>query len=548
MEAKDIFNLWTGMYLFDLFRYLIPASLAFLLFWIIGRNHWRHLFIQKDFPKNKQLYREFAYSMSTVVIFSLVGLGVYAANKAGITQLYRHIDDYGVAYLIGSFVLTLLFHDFYFYWTHRLMHHRKVFKYVHRVHHESTNPSPWAAYAFHPWEALIQAMVLPIMVFAFPLHELTLLLFLTYMIVRNVIGHLGFEIFPKGFTKNKWLNWTTAVTHHNLHHERFHTNFGLYFSWWDRWMKTEDNGYHRTFDEVTSRPKSCALKAAKKRTIPASMILLASAASLGQTVEGKWTTYNEETGSPLSVIEIAKTGSTLDGRVVQIFLEPFQGEDPVCSKCSGEKKNQKVLNMNFLWGFHKSEDAYDGGKILDPQSGEVYDSKLWFEDINTLKVRGYGGVMGLFFRTQTWTREGTSTRETPVGLWNTVDDTWNKVTSQVEVIEANGELRGYVRKIFLLPNEGTDPICTACKGPLKHAKIVGMKILSGFRWTGEKWEDGKILDPGNGNTYTSSLWLVGTDQLRVRGFLGPFYRTQVWKRIGPANIKSTSPTKSPESP
>ncbi|MBA4056796.1 MAG: hypothetical protein C0490_18930, partial [Marivirga sp.] len=264
METKNFFDVWPSIYLFDLLRYLIPASIAFLIFWIIGRNYWRHLFIQTSFPKQKQLVKEFAYSMSTVVIFSLVGFGIYTGNKAGLTQIYHKISDYGIIYLVSSFILTLVFHDFYFYWTHRFMHHKKIFKYVHRVHHESTNPSPWAAYAFHPWEALIQALVFPITVFTLPLHPITITLFLTYMIVRNVIGHLGFEIFPKGFTKNKWLNWTTAVTHHNIHHEHFNTNYGLYFSWWDRWMRTEDEKYHENFNEVKSRPKMCELKSMKK--------------------------------------------------------------------------------------------------------------------------------------------------------------------------------------------------------------------------------------------------------------------------------------------
>jgi Delta7-sterol 5-desaturase len=75
------------------------------------------------------------------------------------------------------------------------------------------------------------------------------------MILRNVMGHLGFEILPKGFTKNKWLNWNTSITHHSMHHEHLHSNFGLYFTWWDRLMKTEHKHYHQVFDEVKARPK-----------------------------------------------------------------------------------------------------------------------------------------------------------------------------------------------------------------------------------------------------------------------------------------------------
>jgi Delta7-sterol 5-desaturase len=530
MEAKNFIDVWLSIYLFDLLRYLIPASLAFVIFWVIARKGLKHLFIQTTFPNSSQLWREFAFSMSTVIVFSIVGFGLYSAEHAGFTRIYYKISDYGWVYMFVSFVVTLIFHDFYFYWTHRLMHHKRIFKYVHRVHHQSTSPSPWAAYSFHPWEAFVQALVLPIMVFTIPIHPLIIFLFLTYMIVRNVIGHLGFEILPKGFTRNKWLNWNTAITHHDMHHQHFHGNYGLYFTWWDKWMKTEHSKYHETFDEVKSRPKRCELKTTKKGAITVSLLLVFSTFLNAQTVEGKWITYNEKTGSPLSVIEIVRSGNSIEGRVAQVYLEPFQGEDPICTKCTGERKNQHVLNMNFLWGFRKNGNDRSDGKILDPENGEVYDARIWLEDNNTMKVRGYGGMFDLFYRTQTWKRKGESAEKSLTGLWYTIDDTSNKVKSEVEIVEKNGELFGYIKKIYLLPHEGTDPVCVQCEGKLKDAKIVGMKILSGFRWNGKTWEDGKILDPGNGNVYSSTLWIVRNDELLVRGYIGPFYRTQVWKR------------------
>jgi uncharacterized protein (DUF2147 family) len=411
------------------------------------------------------------------------------------------------------------------------MHHKAIFKYVHRVHHESTNPSPWAAYAFHPWEALIQALVMPTLVFTLPLHPLAASIFLIYMIVRNVIGHTGFEIFPKGFTKNKWLNWNTAVTHHNMHHEHFHGNYGLYFTWWDKWMKTEHKKYHEAFEEVKSRPNASELKLKSKQSVVVTIALVISTVTIkAQSVEGKWITYNEQSGSPLSVIEIEKSGNSIEGRVARIYLEPFQGEDPVCSKCEGERKDKKIIGMNFLWGFKKEGTEWTSGNILDPESGEVYSSKLWMQDANTLLVRGYAGPLDLFYRTQTWTREQTSNGKTPVGTWQTIDDHWNKVKSIIEIKDINGELNGFVRKIFLLPHEGTDPVCTECEGVLKNSKVLGMRIIWNFKKEGEKWVDGKILDPGNGNVYSSTLWLIDADTLKVRGYLGPFYRSQIWKR------------------
>jgi Delta7-sterol 5-desaturase len=532
MEAKNFIDVWPSIYLFDLLRYLIPASLFFLIFWVIAKNGLMHLFIQRTMPKTRQLLKEFAYSMSTVVIFSLVGYGIYSSEHGGLTKIYHSISDYGIAYLIFSLVVAIMFHDFYFYWTHRLMHNKRIFRYVHSIHHESTNPSPWAAYAFHPWEALIQSLVMPILVFSLPLHPLAAFLFLAYMIIRNVIGHLGFEILPKGFTKNKWLNWNTVVTHHNMHHEHFHSNFGLYFTWWDKLMKTEDAKYHEAFDEVKSRPQACELKVSAKKSVTATiLILLSSTILFGQSIEGKWTTYNEQTGSPLSVIEIVNSGNSIEGKISQIYLEPYQGQDPICSKCSGDRKDEKVIGMNFLWGFKSDGDSWTTGKILDPESGEIYSSKLWLADANTLQVRGYAGPLDLFYRTQTWKRDGTSDRKSPVGRWQIIDDHWNKVKSIVEIKNVNGELRGFVTKIFLLPHEGSDPVCTECDGDLKNTKVVGMKIIWDFKRDGDKWVEGKILDPGNGNVYASTIWLIDSVTLKVRGYLGPFYRSQVWKRM-----------------
>ncbi|HEY4653210.1 MAG TPA: sterol desaturase, partial [Cyclobacteriaceae bacterium] len=139
MDLSRFMEIWKGILFFDFFRYFIPASLAFLIFWLIGRKTWNHLLIQKSFPKQKQLWKEFGYSMSTVMIFSLIGIGVLTSEKAGITLLYHDLNAYGIVYMIFSLVVAIVFHDFYFYWTHRFMHHKRVFKYVHSVHHESTN-------------------------------------------------------------------------------------------------------------------------------------------------------------------------------------------------------------------------------------------------------------------------------------------------------------------------------------------------------------------------------------------------------------------------
>lgn len=240
----------------DFLRYFIAAGLAYLLFWVLFKKYWEHRIIQQKPPKLKNMKFEFAYSMSTVFIFAIIGIGIISAKIAGYTLIYDEVEAYGWGWLFISIGLMLLLHDTWFYWTHRLMHHPKLFRHVHLVHHRSTNPSPWAAYSFHPIEALIEAGIFPLIVFTIPAHKFALLFFLTYMITRNVQGHLGIEFLPKWFVHNKWINWHTTTTHHDLHHKDFNSNYGLYFTWWDKLLGTEHEKYEECFEEVTSRTRT----------------------------------------------------------------------------------------------------------------------------------------------------------------------------------------------------------------------------------------------------------------------------------------------------
>jgi sterol desaturase/sphingolipid hydroxylase (fatty acid hydroxylase superfamily) len=83
-----------------------------------------------------------------------------------------------------------------------------------------------------------------------------LFLFLLCMIVRNVLGHLGVEVFPRGFAGRRWTRLHTTTTHHDLHHRDFRGNDGLYFGWWDALLETEHPEYRREFDVVTQRTPS----------------------------------------------------------------------------------------------------------------------------------------------------------------------------------------------------------------------------------------------------------------------------------------------------
>jgi len=132
------------------------------------------------------------------------------------------------------------------------MHARRLFRPVHLVHHLSTNPTPWAAYAFAPAEALVQAAYVPLVALILPFHPVALGIFLAFMILRNVLGHLGLELFPRDFVRSRFWRWSTTTTHHAMHHRHMNANYGLYFTFWDRIMGTQAADYEETFERVTS--------------------------------------------------------------------------------------------------------------------------------------------------------------------------------------------------------------------------------------------------------------------------------------------------------
>jgi Delta7-sterol 5-desaturase len=234
-------------------RYLIFAGTAFLIFYVIMKEKWSHKRVQQKYPGKEYIWYEIKYSMLNMLIFMITGLCIAIANEHGITKMYKHISEYGTGYFIFSIIAMIFIHDTYFYWGHRFMHLKKVYPIVHKVHHHSINPTPWASFTFHPIEGFIEAGIVPLIVMIMPAHGLAVFIFVLFSTLLNVMGHLGFEMYPSGFTKSKWLGWNNTSTHHNMHHKFFECNYGLYFNFWDKLMGTNHEDYHETFEKVANQ-------------------------------------------------------------------------------------------------------------------------------------------------------------------------------------------------------------------------------------------------------------------------------------------------------
>ena len=213
-----------------------------------------------------QVGREIRWSLMSAAIYGVpAGVVAWGWQERGWTRVYTDASAYPLWWMPVSLLIYLLLHDSWFYWTHRLMHRPWWFKRMHAVHHDSRPPTAWAAMSFHPWEALTGAIVVPLLVFVVPIHVAMLGALLAIMTVMGVTNHMGWEMFPAGLVKGRAGNWLITASHHELHHQKYRCNYGLYFRHWDRLCGT-DRGLGEFAAAPAARP---ARRAGAERRDPA---------------------------------------------------------------------------------------------------------------------------------------------------------------------------------------------------------------------------------------------------------------------------------------
>jgi sterol desaturase/sphingolipid hydroxylase (fatty acid hydroxylase superfamily) len=219
-------------------RYFLITGLAYRAFWKWGAA-WskRNRLQNKDFQA-ADIRRELTYSALSLLMYAFVFSIPFTSLVRPYTQLYDHVSDYGVAWWFISLIGLIVVNDTYFYWMHRTVHWPALFRRIHRVHHQSTNPTPFAAFSFHPFEAFLEFIWIVPLFFIVPMHVGMTIVFSVLSLLMNVIGHLGVEIYPDRWRGHPVLSWLNRSTFHNDHHRLFRGNYGLYFTFWDRVMGT----------------------------------------------------------------------------------------------------------------------------------------------------------------------------------------------------------------------------------------------------------------------------------------------------------------------
>jgi lathosterol oxidase len=244
------------IFLGDFIQYFIIGGIAFFSAYVIWKKTLKTRKIQKLEQSKQQIKREIKNSIISLLVMKATLVLAVVAFFKGYTTVYLDFYEHSIPYYFLSFAYMLFLHDTYFYWTHRLIHHPLLFKIIHKEHHKSKAPTPWAIFSFHPLEAVVLVGIIPILMFGMPLHVYAIIGFFSFSQLYNTIGHLGYEIFPNWFLKVPVLRGLISATYHDMHHEKITNNYGLYFRFWDVVMGTESKDYKEKFKKITSRKQS----------------------------------------------------------------------------------------------------------------------------------------------------------------------------------------------------------------------------------------------------------------------------------------------------
>ncbi len=126
-------------------------------------------------------------------------------------------------------------------------------------------------------------------------------------------------------------------------------------------------------------------------------------AAFGQSCVGKWVTIDDKTGKKKSVVRLYKENGKLYGKIIYLFPEEGREENPVCDKCTDDRKNKPLIGLQVVRDLKWNGKEWEGGTVIDPENGKVYKLSIWLNPLNSdaLMVRGY---IGFLYRTQNWFR------------------------------------------------------------------------------------------------------------------------------------------------
>jgi lathosterol oxidase len=213
---------WVFLYLGSLVLYYLFASIDYFLVFVA----FRKATVGTKYRANwREIWREVRMSTWSLAVMSLLTTPIELLVQLGYTRVYDDPRKHGILYFILSPVLFLVFSDTLIYFIHRGLHHRRVYRFLHKPHHSFIDTTPFSAFAFHPLDGFAQGFPYQLFVLIFPFHSLL------HLISLAVVGLWTINIHDRVSLSIPGVN---GAAHHRIHHTTFRSNYGQYFTFWDR--------------------------------------------------------------------------------------------------------------------------------------------------------------------------------------------------------------------------------------------------------------------------------------------------------------------------
>jgi lathosterol oxidase len=184
--------------------------------------------------------------------------------RGGWSTLYFDARAYGLWYLPVSAVLVFFAIDAGLYYSHRALHGKTLFRWIHRWHHRYTAPVIWTTTAVHPLEFLTFETFLVLPAFLIPCHVGVYVAVIAYTYLIGMIDHSGVR-----------LGWKLPLhannQFHDDHHVFFHCNYAHHTMIFDRLhgtVRLRDRRYDETTFGHRGAPQEGAPPAAREDAVP----------------------------------------------------------------------------------------------------------------------------------------------------------------------------------------------------------------------------------------------------------------------------------------
>jgi lathosterol oxidase len=187
-----------------------------------------------EHPKNFNFLHDLNFTMQYVIALAAWQSLFRHPDIIGYTKIYTDVNQYGMLWFFLSLPICLMLQDTWFYWMHRFNHENKcLYNNFHSKHHKTVNITSWGTVAFHPVDAILINLWLPIELFLIPVHPDIMI---THAFIGGIwasLGHTGFRLFPFSWNRFKIMQYLNTAPMHSLHHIK-NGNYGLYFLFWDK--------------------------------------------------------------------------------------------------------------------------------------------------------------------------------------------------------------------------------------------------------------------------------------------------------------------------